>query len=66
MTALRQISDKCTFDAITPNEILRDGIIFGIADNKARERLLREPELDLAKTLVICRASEMSQAQWAN
>ena len=30
---------------------------------KLGEGLLREPELNLAKTLYICRASEMSQAQ---
>ena len=63
VTALRQIADKCAFDAITPDDLLRDRIIFGIADNKVRERLLREPELNLAKTLDICRASEISQAQ---
>ena len=63
VTALRQIADKCAFDAITPDDLLRERIIFGIADNKVRERLLCEPELNLAKTLDICRASEMSQAQ---
>ena len=63
MTALRQIADKCAFDAITPDDLLRDRIIFGIADNKVRERLLREPELSLSKTLDICHASEMSQVQ---
>ena len=63
VTALRQIADKCAFDAITPDDLLRDRIIFGIADDKVRERLLHEPELNLAKTLDICRASEMSQAQ---
>ena len=63
VTAVRQIADKCAFDAIMPDDFLRDRIIFGIADNKVRERLLREPELNLAKTLDICRASEMSQAQ---
>ena len=63
MTALRQIADKCAFGAITPDDLLRNRIIFGIADNKVRERLLREPELNLSKTLDICRASEMSQAQ---
>ena len=57
------VADKCAFHAITPDDLLRDRIIFGIADNKVRERLLREPELNLAKTLNICRASEMSQAQ---
>ena len=63
VTALRHIADKCAFDAITPDDILRDRIVFGIADNKVRERLLREPELDLKKTLETCRAAEMSQAQ---
>ena len=55
VTALRQIADKCASDAITAEDLLRDRIIFGIADNKVRERLLREQD--------ICRASEMSQAQ---
>ena len=63
MTALRQITDKCAFDVITPDDILRDRIIFGITDTKVRERLLREPEISLAKTLDFCRASEISQAQ---
>ena len=63
VTSLRQIADKCAFDTITPDDILRDRIVFGIADDKVRERLLREPELSLAKTLDICRASEMSRAQ---
>lgn len=43
--------------------IAPDRIVFGIADNKVRERLLREPELDLKKTLETCLAVEMSQAQ---
>ena len=63
VTALRQIADKCAFDVTTPDDILRDRIIFGIADTKVRERLLHEPELSLAKTLDFCRASEISQAQ---
>ena len=63
VTALRQIADKCAFGAITPDDLLRDRIIFGIADNKVRERLLREHEFNLSKTLDICWASEMSQAQ---
>ena len=41
-TALRKLSEACEFDTITPNEILRDRLIFGIHDAKVRERLLRE------------------------
>ena len=37
LTALRQIADKCAFGAITPDDLLRDRIIFGIADNKVRQ-----------------------------
>ena len=54
VTTLRQIADKSGFDAIMPDDPLRDRIIFGTADNKVRERLLREPELNLPKTLDIC------------
>jgi len=63
VTALCHIADKCAFDAITHDDILRDRIVFGIADNKVRERLLREPELDLKKTLETCRAAE--SRRWA-
>lgn len=64
VTELCQIADKCAFDAITPDDLLRDRIIFGIADNKVRERFLSEPKLNLAmKTMDICQAVEMSQAQ---
>ena len=48
VTALRQIADKCAFDAITPDDLLRN---------------LGEPKLNSAKTLNIGRASEMSQVQ---
>ena len=50
MTVLRQIADKCAFDAIPPDDLLRDHtIVFSIADNKVRERLLREPNLTLQR-----------------
>ena len=56
VTALCHMTDKCGFDAITPDGILIGRIIFCIADNKVRERLLRKPDLNLNKTLNICRA----------
>ena len=49
-TTLRKLSESCEFQSITPDEILRDRLIFGIGDVKVRERLLREPNLSLAKT----------------
>ena len=57
-TALRKIADGCEFDKITPDQILRDRLVFGIRDAKARERLLRELDLTLQKTDEICHAAE--------
>lgn len=62
-TALRKLAESCDFDTITPDEMLRDRLIFGIRDSKVRERLLRESKLSLAKTDEICRAAESMQTQ---
>ena len=53
-TTLQKLAESCEFREITPDEILRDRLIFGIRDDKVRERLLREPRLTLAKTDEIC------------
>ena len=57
-TALRQLAERCEFESITPNQILRDKLVFGIRDSKVRERLLREKNLSLEKTDEICRSHE--------
>ena len=62
-TVLRKLSEGCEFDTITPEEVLRDRLVFGIRDNKVWERLLRESSLTLKKTDEICHASESSSAQ---
>ena len=62
-TALRKLAEGCEFHTITPEEILRDRLIFGIRDVKVRERLLSEWQLTLKKTGEICRASESTAAQ---
>ena len=62
-TALRMLAEGCDFETITPQEILRDRLIFGIKDDKVRERLLRENSLTLLKTDEICRAAESMVAQ---
>ena len=33
-TALRQLVERCKFESITPNQILRDKLMFGIRDSK--------------------------------
>jgi len=62
-TALRKLGENCDFQAITPDEILRDRLVFGIRDSKVRERLLQESALTLAKTDEICRAAESMSLQ---
>ena len=49
-TVLRQLADRCEFETITADQILRDKLVFGIQDSKVRERLLREKNLSLQKT----------------
>ena len=60
VTELRQLAVNCNFDDITPEEIPRDRILFGIADGRVRETLLRKDDLTLAKVLQTVRASELS------
>ena len=38
-TSLRILTEACDFGAITPEEILRDRLVFGIQDDKVREWL---------------------------
>ena len=51
------------FQSITLEELLRDHLVFGIRDDKVRERFLRESNLTLAKTNEICHAAESMEAQ---
>ena len=62
-TALHKLAEGCDFQTITPDEILRDRLVFGVKDAKVRERLLRETKLTLAKTDEICHAAESMLTQ---
>ena len=62
-TALLKLAAGCDFQTISPNEILRDRLVFGVSDAKVRERLLRESKLTLAKTDEICHAAESMVSQ---
>ena len=58
-TALRQfIAERCEFESISPNQFLRDKLVFRIRDSKVRERLLCEKNLSLEKTDEICSSHE--------
>ena len=64
ISELRNLAVRCEFDTVTPEELLRDRIIFGIKDDDVRARLLRvEGDLTLQRTIDVCRAAETSQAQ---
>ncbi|PFX31634.1 Retrovirus-related Pol polyprotein from transposon 17.6 [Stylophora pistillata] len=62
-TVVRQLADRCEFESITADQILRDKLVFGIQDSRVRERLLREKDLSLEKTDEICRAYETTMEQ---
>ena len=62
-TALCKLSQTCKFQTITPEELLRDRLLFSIWDDKVRERLLHESHITLAKTDEICHAAESMVAQ---
>ena len=63
-TALRQLVERCEFESITPNQILRDiKLVFGIRNSKVHERLLCEKNLSLEKTDEICRSHETCMVQ---
>ena len=57
-TALRKLSEGCEFETITPYEILRDRLVFGIQNAHVRGRLLRESGLTLKRTDEVCHAAE--------
>lgn len=61
---VRHMISIAQFQTITPDEILTDRLVFGIRDNKVRERLLRKSKLTctLADTDEICHAAESMQA----
>ena len=62
-TSLRKLAGGCDFESITPDEVLRDRLVFGIRDSKTRERLLREPALSLKRTDEVCHAAESMTSQ---
>ena len=43
--------------------MIRDKIVFGVRNERSKERLLREGEVTLQKALDICRAAESSRQQ---
>ena len=62
-TELRRLAQKCAFDSSTPDEVLRDRVVFGIRDSSVRERLFGLTDLTLEKTEEICRRADRTEFQ---
>ena len=61
---LRKLSEHCKFGArfgATLNDMLRDRLVCGIADQRIQRRLLAEPDLTFAKALEIAQAAEAAE-----
>ena len=57
---LRLLAKTCNFAALEDN-LIRDRIVVGIRDASTRKRLLSQENLDLKKTMQLCRASETTE-----
>ena len=63
MTVLRTLAATCKFQTLH-DRLISDRIVCGIRNQTIiKDRLLRESELTVQKTLDICRASEVSRKQ---
>lgn len=59
VTRLREKAATCDYGALR-DELIRDKLVLGIANEATRRRLLREQALTLAKALELCRAAELT------
>ncbi|CAI9721877.1 K02A2.6-like family member retr-1 [Octopus vulgaris] len=59
---LRQKAQQCEFGNLT-DSLTKDILICGIRDMRLRERLLREPNLDLQKTIQAGQSAEQTRLQ---
>jgi hypothetical protein len=60
VTELKKRSAECEFETLRKG-LIRDIIICGINNNRLRERLLREPEITLQKTIQIGHVKELQK-----
>ena len=60
LTELRILEKNCDFGTLS-DSLFKDRIVCGLSSSTLRERLLREPNLNLKQCIDICRASELSK-----
>lgn len=56
---LRILSSDCEFGQLK-DSLIKDQIVCGINNKKTKDRLLREPDLDLTKAINTCKAAEQT------
>lgn len=59
VTRLREKAASCEYGALR-DDLIRDKLVLGIANEATRRRLLREQNLTLTKALELCRAAELT------
>ena len=62
ITELKNQAKQCEFGCEKDN-LIRDKVVFSVKEKSLKERLLREPNLTLAKCSEMCRTAEASKAQ---
>ena len=61
LTVLRTMAKTCDFQE--EDNMIRDKIIFTLTDKRLKERLLREKDVDLKRTIQMCKAAEVTHQE---
>ena len=62
VTRMREKAASCEYGGLR-DELIRDRLVLGITDERARRRLLREKDLTLPSAVEICRAAEVMDSK---
>lgn len=62
VTDLRRQAARCDYGTLC-NSVIRDQMVYGCADDKCRERMLRDTTLTLERAIEILRSAEMTSSQ---
>ena len=60
LTNLKLLAARCDFNTAENDNMIRDKIVFNTTDKRLKERLLREKDLDIKRTIEICKAAEIT------
>ena len=60
-TALRKLSQTCEFQSITPDELLRDRLVFGIRDDKLVRGSYQGAEMPTPSSATVARSCSIPE-----